>query len=267
MKDFIFTVSGEDIYLCETPKKAKELYGRSLHFMHHRGGKNYYFTLNRSEKLLWQNLLFIDLEIIEDQHNFLEGLSQLWPYLSEINESEKVYPLDKITFFGGSFNPWHDGHSICVKRVKQQSPLLIMPDKNPFKEVSSTINPFTEYIKLALKLKAEINLGSKWIFPGFMLLEDGNPTYRWVKKLKINYPKIEVSLAMGFDSAKDIKDWINSEELLKRLNGIYILSRKETEDHRFALKASLKAINPDLEIHFLGHHKYEDISSTKIRTK
>lgn len=265
MKDFIFTITSDDIYLCETPNKAKTLFGKNLYFIHHKDGKNFYFTYTRSEKLLWSNILYLDLEIIDDQFTFIEGLSKIWPYFCKVTDTEKIFPLDSITFFGGTFNPWHEGHSICVKRVREKTPLLIMPDKNPFKEVSSSAAPFKEYVKLALKLKADLNIGSKWIYPGFIILESGNPTHRWVKKLQTKYPKAQASLTMGFDSANEIKNWINSEELIKRLSGLYILSRKESEDDRFALKASLKAVNPDLEVNFLGHHKYENMSSSKLR--
>lgn len=268
MKDFIFTIVGDDIYLCETPKEAKrKKYGKQLHFLHHANTKSYYFTMNRSEGLLWLNLIYMDFETMEFQKDFLTGLSHLWPYLSDYNKSEKSYPLERMTFYGGSFMPWHDGHSTCVERVREKSPLLVMPDKNPFKETISSNAPLKEYIKLCLKLKAELNLGSKWIYPGFMLLDDGNPTASWVRKLKQNYPELEVSLAMGFDSAEEIHNWINAQDLLRRINGIYILSREESSDDRLKIETELKAINPDLIIDFLGHHKFEKLSSTAIRNK
>ena len=39
---------------------------------------------------------------------------------------------DRITFFGGSFNPWHKGHGACLELCPEKN-IIVIPDTNPFK--------------------------------------------------------------------------------------------------------------------------------------
>jgi nicotinate-nucleotide adenylyltransferase len=265
MKDFIFTIVHDDIYLLETPTYAIEKYGEDLKYLHHENGMNFYFTLNRAEDLLWINLIHLTLHSDVDEKEFLLGLESIWPYFDRNTEAEEIYPLDRLTFFGGSFNPWHEGHSTCVRRVLKKSNILVLPDKNPFKKNMVVENPFEHYIELAAKLKSELNLGLKWIYPGFILKENGNPTAHWVEALRVKYSQLEIFLAMGFDSVEKIDTWIDSEVLIKTISGIYILSRNESESERIKVIDMLVSKNPDIEIEFLGHHQFEGTSSTIIR--
>ena len=51
-----------------------------------------------------------------------------------INKNLSSYIEDEIIFFGGSFNPWHKGHTECIKLLPQGIPIVILPDNNPFKQ-------------------------------------------------------------------------------------------------------------------------------------
>lgn len=267
MKDFIFTAVHDDIYLLETPRVAKEKYGEDLHFLHHEdeSGYNFYYTLRWSSDLLWINIRNMSTKLVEHEISFLRGLATVWPYLKPNAMSEKSFPLEKITFFGGTFSPWHQGHATIVKRVRKSSSILVMPDKNPFKHNKKLARPLKAYVNFCKQLKKELNLGTKWIYPGFITLEEGNPTFEWIKQVTQNYPELEIHLALGYDSAFKIDKWYNADTLLKLIDGIYILSRKESDSDRQKLKDKIYKTNPDLLIEFLGHHPYEDLSSTQLR--
>ena len=42
-------------------------------------------------------------------------------------------PLSRVTFFGGSFNPWHRGHRECLNLCAEDE-IMVVPDCNPWKK-------------------------------------------------------------------------------------------------------------------------------------
>jgi hypothetical protein len=59
--------------------------------------------------------------------------------------------------------------------------------------------------------------------------------------------------------------WVRAPELLPMINTIYVVSRLEEDDEREAVAGPIRKIAPNLNLHFLGRHDYEAISSTQIR--
>jgi nicotinate-nucleotide adenylyltransferase len=171
----------------------------------------------------------------------------------------------EIIFYGGSFNPWHAGHSSCVKMSPEEIPLIVIPDHNPRKIITSSLNNDQLIFKLMSELKFRV--GSTFIYYTFYKLAKPNPTHKWVADLKENLPNKNFSLLMGHDSFLTIHDWINSKELLNNLTTIYIVSRLDIEEKKQKQKDTLLNIAPNLNIIFLGHHDFEELSSTKIREK
>ena len=91
-----------------------------------------------------------------------------------------------------------------------------------------------------------------------------NPTYSWITKLK-EETNFKLSLIMGFDSFISLPNWTQASLLLNALDCVYIASRGESDDLFISAKESLNANYNHLKIITLGHHKYEELSSTKIR--
>ncbi|MFZ4714291.1 MAG: hypothetical protein ACOYL6_11280 [Bacteriovoracaceae bacterium] len=163
--------------------------------------------------------------------------------------------LKEATFFGGSFNPWHSGHTACIKAFPKDKKLIVVPDFNPEKEVTDRSKDFyQEVVKASQKPESEV-------YPGFLLEKKKNPTYFWVKELS----GLKVNLLLGADSFLNLKSWIEGEKLVKLLHGIYVVPRLAEESSLKKEADFLLALNPDLKIIFLPHHPYEDLSSTKIR--
>ena len=165
--------------------------------------------------------------------------------------------LKEVTFFGGSFNPWHQGHQACLDAFPKDSKLIIVPDYNPEKDIPNHANNYYE------ELLKKTNKPSTEVYGGFLKEQKKNPTYFWVKELK----DIKVNLLMGADSFLSLKKWVEGEKLLKLLNKIYVVPRLIEENKLREEERILKAINPQIEIVFLNHHQFEHISSTEIRKR
>lgn len=175
------------------------------------------------------------------------------------------FPLaSEVVFFGGSFDPWHEGHASCLKLLPLDKKLIICPDRNPQKPIKEVKNIVTHVMDLTQKIKAS-SLRPLHIHPGFLLLNDKNPTISWVLRSKQRRPDLRISLLMGYDSFKGLPQWIKGHDLLKLLHCVYVVSRLETEDDKKRDLKLIRDIAPDLKVDFLGHHDHEDKSSTQLR--
>lgn len=114
------------------------------------------------------------------------------------------------------------------------------------------------------KVRLQDESASREIYPGFLLKESANPTVEWMKYLKRKYSKLPASLLMGFDQLKNFHTWSQVEELAPLIHHIYVASRLENEDEFETIQDELSE-KFDLEVISLGHHAYEDVSSTKLR--
>ncbi len=178
-----------------------------------------------------------------------------------IKEHKELTEAKEIVFFGGSFHPWHPGHKACVKLMPTNVALVIAPDHNPYKEfVADKKNPTQTIIADISELK-----GPKFVYDGFLSASEKNPTTRWVLELKKAFPDKGISLLIGFDSFMSIDRWIDGKGLLRTLDGLYVASRLEGSIEKKEQTQRVKKIAPELKIKFLGHHPFEDLSSTKLR--
>jgi nicotinate-nucleotide adenylyltransferase len=165
--------------------------------------------------------------------------------------------LKEVTFFGGSFNPWHEGHQACLDAFPKNKKLIIVPDYNPEKDIfDHSKNYYDELLKRTMKPASEV-------YEGFIKEKKKNPTYYWIKEIK----DIKINLLMGADSFLNIKNWIEGKKLLNLLSTIYVVPRLVEDTKLKDEEKILHSINPNLEIIFLNHHPYEHISSTQIRNK
>lgn len=164
---------------------------------------------------------------------------------------------DSVTFFGGSFNPFHQGHRACLDLCPEKN-ILIVPDCNPLKaEVEKTPEVYGTFLALAQVLKDT----PYSLYPGFLGLNRPNPTSSWLPLVKIK----EKNFLMGDDSYMTMLAWRNPEAILKALTKLYVVPRQyKAADYLVQEREILKA-NPGLEIHYLGDHPYKKISSSDFR--
>ncbi len=179
-------------------------------------------------------------------------------------ETKSNFQAKELTFFGGSFNPWHNGHLACThlmeKYLGPDHKLIIAPDINPWKN-NQSIDLKKRWDLFSNVLKSSNYL----VYPDFLFQDQKNPTYNWIKPLSQHREDLKLSLLIGFDSFCSLEKWYESDALLKLLNGIYIASRNDNRMLRELKQAKYQAINPHLTMSFLGHHKYENLSSTQLR--
>lgn len=166
----------------------------------------------------------------------------------------------EIIFFGGTFNPWHKGHTECIKLCDNNSPIIIIPDHNPEKEINETSINFTLLLNEIKELRE-----NTFLFEGFFNEKKSNPTSHWINSLKDEFPTLKLSLLIGFDSFRSIAHWIEADKLISTLSSLYIASRLEDDSERNNFSLPLKEINPNINLHFLGRHPYEEVSSTQLR--
>jgi nicotinic acid mononucleotide adenylyltransferase len=169
-----------------------------------------------------------------------------------------------VIFFGGTFDPWHEGHRACLELAPADMPVIVCPDRNPHKPLKSH-DDITTFL-LNIREKALRARSKKlFVYGGFLLKNEPNPTIRWILWLKRHRPDIRPYLLIGFDSLEKIATWTDAKDLMKLLSGLMVVSRLEDdEDHAEASRWALEQ-NPQLKIRFLGHHAFEHLSSTQMR--
>jgi nicotinate-nucleotide adenylyltransferase len=154
------------------------------------------------------------------------------------------------TYYGGSFNPWHDGHSECVKQYPGND-LIVLPDSNPLKESKSTSCYFKRFNDVREK-------AGVICYPGFYGLEQGNPTITWLEKRRAK----TCSLLIGFDNVVIIEKWREWERVLSLLNKIYLVPRQVDQQ---VFDQCLVKVKKSTQVEILESHPHERVSSTDLR--
>lgn len=177
---------------------------------------------------------------------------------SELPQLFLKHPIaGSVTFFGGSFNPFHQGHRACLDLCPEKN-ILIVPDCNPFKkDVKSSTNVYLDFLALAVELKDT----PYSLYPGFLGKNISNPTSDWLPNVKIK----EKNLLIGDDSYMSLLTWKNPKVLLKALAKLYVVPRNYAYDDYLKQEQEILKLNPNLEVHYLADHPYKNISSTKLR--
>ena len=163
---------------------------------------------------------------------------------------------NSVTFFGGSFFPFHPGHMACLELCPEEN-IVIVPDYNPHKAHLEKMNPYDDFMHLCLTLKDT----TYSIYPGFFGRNKANPTANWLPKVSI----AERNFLMGDDSFMSLMKWNDPEKLLSALTKLYVVPRNfEKADYNSQIKI-VKGINSKIEIIILPDHPYKALSSSKIR--
>lgn len=176
---------------------------------------------------------------------------------------EQKLDSSEIVFFGGSFHPWHEGHSECIRLLPKDKNLVVLPDHNPHKKMVTNANRLSGIEDIKEEL-AKIDRQT-YLYDGFWSLDKVNPTVEWVKDLRLESSKLKISLLMGFDSFERIVTWNDSHTLLNSLDTLYVVSRLETKEQKEIVAKKIKEVSPEIKIEFLGNHPFEHLSSTALR--
>jgi nicotinate-nucleotide adenylyltransferase len=205
-----------------------------------------------------------------DQCIILDHLSRSFKFMKStdtLNENELqrtyfYYKLleelpERVTFFGGTFDPFHQGHVACIELTPEDS-IIVMPDYNPFKDHLVRLSPLEDFLKICLSLKS---ISKASIYPGFLLLNEPNPTIDWFKNISIK----EKNLIIGDDSFLNLHKWKSSQELLSICHKIYVVPRNHSAEEFEKQKISLLSNGTKTTIVRLPEHLFMNISSTEIR--
>jgi nicotinate-nucleotide adenylyltransferase len=202
-----------------------------------------------------------------DQLNLLIGLGDFFkfmPVMSSTPKGElkkdilKHEITDSVTFFGGSFFPFHLGHMSCLELCPEKNIVLVL-DCNPHKEQMDKMNPYDDFMHLCQTL-AETPYS---VYPGFFGRNKPNPTANWLPLVNIR----EKNFLMGDDSFMSVLKWNEPEKLLNALTKLYVVPRDyDASEYADQIK-NIKEINPKIEIIILPDHPYKNLASSKIRNK
>lgn len=180
-----------------------------------------------------------------------------------IKNNSVLAKSDELIFFGGSFNPWHEGHGSCLRLAPKNWPIIVIPDHNPFKDLVYSESKASSIEEIQAQLR-KID-GITYLFDEYLVLNQKNPSHKWIAEIKEDFPTKKISLLMGFDTFISIDRWIKAQRILNILDSIYVASRLDDEEVKKKQTQVLTNINPNLKIVFLGHHEFEALSSTEIR--
>lgn len=218
--------------------------------------------------MLWTSLLpDLEPEYAEALVDLVGSRYPISPSYKELREKcpQMVFKntADEWVFFGGTFNPWHQGHQACLNLLSDDKPCLILPDRNPQKELRN-LSPVSTLLEISTKARFKKH---QFLVPSFLLMNEKNPTVDWVERLKDEMPTLKISLLLGFDSFANLKTWVRSSDLLPQVHTLYVVSRLEDDDERARALDEAHALSSDLNVVFLGKHEFENVSSTEIRNR
>ena len=166
---------------------------------------------------------------------------------------------DNVTFFGGSFNPFHAGHLACLNLCPEKN-ILIVPDRNPFKSKERLVSgddDFLHFEELAKSLKET----PYSLYPGFLGYTTPNPTSSWLPKVKIK----EKNFLMGDDTFMSLLRWDNPSVVILNLTKLYVVPRNYTRADYLLQEQKIKMWNAKLDVIYLDDHPYKNISSSELR--
>ncbi len=161
-------------------------------------------------------------------------------------------------FYGGSFNPLHDGHRACVGMAAATDSLIVVPDSNPFKDNAPATCAWQQY----LSLRQAFATTALAVYPGFCGMELPNPTAGWLPCVAG-----ELSFLVGEDSLVSMPHWVDAAHLVRALKRLLVVPRRAQQTDLEASRRWLAATAPDCQVVLLGDHPYRDLSSSALRAR
>lgn len=223
-----------------------------------------------AEKAQW--ILINELPELSFDHGAIlcEALGKFWPF--DFGNGPSLFksiqgfavPVAKEAeewiLYGGTFDPWHEGHEACVQAAKNYGKVIIVPDRNPFKDLPN--RPC--FLRFYHELRKKMGSDSRSVYPGLCGVERPVPTFQWWPSQS---NKKNFSLLMGDDSFIQLPHWFHPDSLLSRVHSVYVMPRKHSAKKVKEIEEWAKTHNPVLKITLLPDHPYKEISSTKLRAE
>lgn len=220
----------------------------------------------------WVKLVDIDRLAFDHGAILLEALGKFWTMMPSYDErlcgislpklfmKREEYP-DEVIFYGGSFNPWHEGHRACLNLCEKEThkTIVIVPDNSPWKHqpAPQTDCRFVRYKELCQTLKDT----AFEVYPAFWGIEEANPTVNWLPHTRLRHK----GLLMGDDSFMEFHRWLNFNVLMASLNELFVVPRNHSLGEIEMRKVSFENDFPHVKIVVLPEHAYQGVSSTIIR--
>jgi len=207
-----------------------------------------------------------ELEMLAFDHGAIlcEALGRFWPEMPMFDRRLAGTPVfgrgtigSDLTFFGGSFNPWHEGHEACLRLSPRHDGLVVVPDANPFKETAVASCAW----RLVHDLMKSADRFGAVVFPGFCGREHANPTIGWLPFVAAK----RKGLLIGDDSFVDFPRWLEAADLARQLHHLYVVPRQSGEDEIERARTWFARHSPRTEIRFLENHPHRGVSSTALR--
>ena len=124
---------------------------------------------------------------------------------------------DSVGIFGGTFDPIHTGHLILAERAREElglEAILFMPANIPPHKANGRKIASGEARLQMIRLATESNPG--FHVTGIELERDGiSFTVDSLRTLREQGPKVNFTLLMGSDNARDFTSWRAPEEILR----------------------------------------------------
>lgn len=216
-----------------------------------------------ARQAFWEKLSHLPPLAFDHGAMLCEALGRFWPDMpthAPVFQGIRPFgvpePRGRHIFFGGTFNPWHQGHATCVQQCPDPENLVVVPDSNPFKHQTAHQCSWQHYLSLV----AHLDGLAERVFPGWCGSELPNPTANW-------FPAVPGSnaLLLGDDSLASLPGWLDASRLARSLTRLFILPRKTPASQISSAQTWLKQQNPNCELTFLADHPFRHLSSTEIR--
>lgn len=170
----------------------------------------------------------------------------------------KLNPQKEVTLYGGSFNPWHEGHSACAKLCGNPN-LIIVPDYNPWKSKTKCddICRWESFSQLAKSMKSS----TYSFYPGYWGIQTPNPTIDWLKDVEYEI----VNIVIGDDNFINFHKWKEYPKIIKLVNKVFIIPRNEKPED---IKRQMDFLSKNTDVskfQITETHDYMNLSSTQIR--
>ncbi len=131
--------------------------------------------------------------------------------------------LKRIGIFGGTFNPFHNGHLFCAETVLREfylDKILFVPSRIPVhKELDFNVSGSdrAEMIRLAIGNYSHFD-----VFEDELSRKEDSYTYITVNKIKAENPGAELFFILGADSFNTLESWKNPEIIIKTASFIVL---------------------------------------------
>ena len=197
-----------------------------------------------------------------------EALAKFWPILPlsnrDLSSQYALHPelavSQQLTFYGGTFDPFHQGHLSCIRLAPASAhPLIVVPDYNPQKQRRRRRSYWQLYRQLQQAIQGREGV---YLYPGFCGIPHPNPTITWLRQVGAGK-----GLLLGDDSFGNLLEWQDGERLVGLLERIYVVPRSPWSERRFdAQVEKLRTYNPHLGVECLSRHRYEELSSSRSKS-